>query len=197
MEFKLFDIWPTNVTVNDPGLRKYICLDHKLIPRSKGKLAKKKFGKGKVHIVERLINALQVPGHRGKKHKIMTHWATGKYSKKMKVVIDTFKIIEERTNENPLQVFINAIENAAPHDEITTIEYGGARYPVAVDTSPLRRISLAIRHIVWGAYDKAFDKKKKLPEALADEILLASKNSQDSFAIKKKIEIERQADSAR
>lgn len=198
MEFKLFDLWPqTNITINDPGLKKYIILDPKLFPRSKGRLAKKKFGKAKMHIVERLINQLQVPGHRGKKHKIITEWATGKYNKKVKIVIKAFKIIEEKTKQNPLQVFINAIENSAPRDEITTIEYGGARYPIAVDISPLRRLALAIRHIVWGAYDKSFNKKLRIHEALAEEILLASKNSMESYAIKRKTEIEKQADSAR
>ncbi|MEM2772692.1 MAG: 30S ribosomal protein S7, partial [Candidatus Pacearchaeota archaeon] len=111
--------------------------------------------------------------------------------------IKAFKIIEEKTKQNPLQVFINAIENSAPRDEITTIEYGGARYPIAVDISPLRRLALAIRHIVWGAYDKSFNKKLRIHEALAEEILLASKNSMESYAIKRKTEIEKQADSAR
>ena len=36
-----------------------------------------------------------------------------------------------------LWIFVKAIENAAPREEITTIEYGGARYPQAVDCSPL------------------------------------------------------------
>lgn len=197
MEFKIFDLWSTDVVVNDPGLKRYIVLDSKLFPKSKGRLAKKKFGKAKMHIIERLINQLQVPGHRGKKHKIITEWATGKYNKKVKIVIKAFKIIEEKTKQNPLQIFINAIENAAPRDEVTTIEYGGARYPIAVDISPLRRLALAIRHIVWGAYDKSFNKKQKIHETLAEEILFASKNSPESFAIKRKIEIERQADSAR
>jgi len=195
--FKLFDLWPCDVTIKDPGLKRYINIEPKLFPKSKGKFAKKRFGKVKVNIVERLINMLQIPGHRGKKHKIITHWATGKYNKKVKIVINAFKIIEEKTRQNPLQVFVNAIENATPRDEITTIEYGGARYPVAVDTSPLRRISLAIRHIVWGAYDRSFNSKKKIYEALAEEIIEASQNNPDSFSIKKKIEIEKQADSAR
>jgi small subunit ribosomal protein S7 len=195
--FKLFDIWPCDVVVNDPGLKRYINLDPRLFPKTKGKFAKKRFGKIKMHIVERLINALQVPGHRGKKHKIITHWASGKYNKEVKIVIKAFKLIEEKTKQNPLQIFVNAIENSAPRDEITTIEYGGARYPVAVDISPMRRIALAIRHIVWGAYDRGFNSKKKIHEALAEEIIAASENSQDSFAIKKKIEMERQADSAR
>ncbi|MEM2932778.1 MAG: 30S ribosomal protein S7 [Candidatus Pacearchaeota archaeon] len=197
-KFKLFDLWDvSNIVVNDPGLKRYLNLDPRLIPRSCGRLAKKRFAKIKMHVIERLINMLQVPGHRGKKHRIITRWATGKFNKKMAIVIDVFKKIEAQTNENPIQVFVRAIENASPCDEITTIEYGGARYPVAVDTSPSRRLMLALRHMVWGAYDNSFNKKQDLVNALASEIVLASKNSSDSFAIKKRTEIERQADSAR
>ncbi|MEM1535409.1 MAG: 30S ribosomal protein S7 [Candidatus Pacearchaeota archaeon] len=198
MEFKIFDLWPvSNVVVSDPGLKRYINLEPRLMPRSYGKLSKKRFAKTKMHIVERLIGFLQVPGHRGKKHRIITEWSMGKFNKKVKLVIEVFKKIEAETKQNPIQVLVNAIENAAPHDEITTIEYGGARYPVAVDTSPLRRLVLALRHMVWGAYDAAFNKKQTIADALAKEIILASKASPDSFAIKKKIEIEKQADSAR
>jgi len=197
MEFKIFDLWDSNVVVNDPGLKRYICLEPRLMPRSTGRLAKKRFAKAKMNIVERLATLLQVPGHRGKKHRIMTNWATGKYSKKVKIVIEALKKVEAETKQNPIQVLVKAIENAAPHDEITTIEYGGARYPVAVDVSPSRRVAIALRQIVWGAYDKSFNKKKGIVNALAEEIILAFKNSPDSFAVKKKNEVERQADSAR
>ncbi len=197
INFKIFGKWDvSNIEIHDIGLKRYICLKPMLMPKTYGR-ARQRFSKANVNIVERLINMLQVPGHRGKKHKIMTHWATGKFNKKAKAVIECFKIIEERTKQNPIQVLINAIENAAPHDEITTIEYGGARYPQAVDTSPQRRLSIALRNIVHGAYDKCFDKAKSLPEALADEIIAAANNSNESFAITKKIEIEKQADSAR
>lgn len=193
---KVFDLYDTSdIVVEDPGLKRYILVEPRITVKSRGK-NREKFGKGKIHIVERLINALAVPSHRGKKHKIITRVA-GKYYQQTKIVLGTFKLIEEKTKENPIQVFVKAIENAAPRDEITTIEYGGARYPQAVDTSPIRRINLAIKNIVHGAQDKSFNKKTKLIEALANEIIAASKNSNESFAVTKKIEIEKQADSAR
>ena len=92
---------------------------------------------------------------------------------------------------------MKAIENAAPRDEITVIEYGGARYPQAVDVSPLRRVNIAIKNLVHGAGDKAFGKKKKISQTLAEEIILASEENGESFALKKKKEFEAQADSAR
>ena len=193
---KLFNIYDVSeVKVEDPGLRRYINLDARLLLKSKGRHVEK-FGKAKVHIVERLINELSVPGHRGKKHKVMTK-VSGKYTREANVVLETFKMIAERTKENPVQILVRAIENASPKDEITTIEYGGARYPQAVDIAPLRRISLALRNIVHGAHDKAFGKKKDIQETLANELILASQGSNESFAVTKKIEIQKQADSAR
>ncbi len=191
--FNLYDV--SEVKVEDFGLKRYINLDSRMLVKSHGR-AREKFGKGKVNIVERLINVLATPGHRGKKHKIMTR-VTGKYTQSANIVIEAFKIIETRTKENPVQVLVRAIEMASPRDEITTIEYGGARYPQAVDCSPLRRINLALKNMVHGAHDKAFDSKRKIQETLANEIILASRGSSESFAITKKIEMEKQADSAR
>lgn len=191
--FGLYDL--SEVKVEDPGLKRYINLDARLIAKSHGR-HREKFGKSKVNIIERLINVLATPGHRGKKHKIITRVA-GKYSQEARIVLETLKIIEERTKQNPVQVLVKAIENSAPRDEITTIEYGGARYPQAVDISPLRRVNLALRNIVHGAHDKAFGTKKDIQETLANEIILASQKSNESFAVTKKIEMEKQADSAR
>ncbi len=193
---RIFDLFDTEgIKVEDPGLRRYIGLDIKLTLKISGR-ARRKFGKVKRNVVERLIGLLEVPGHRGKKHKIMTK-ATGKFSKKAKVVIEALKILQERTKQNPIHVLIKAIENCAPRDEITVIEYGGARYPQAVDCSPLRRLNLALRNIVHGAQDKSFNKRKNLTQALVSEIELAYQNNNESHAIAKKHEMEKQADSAR
>lgn len=194
---KIFDIYETEtLVVGDPGLKRVINLTPKLSLKSHGRI-KKDFHQSKINIVERLANLVAVPGHRGKKQKIMTSQASGKYTRNMKVVIKAMKIIEEKTKENPLQIIIRAIEKASPREEVTTVEYGGAKYPQAVDTSPLRRVNLTLRLIVHGAYDKTFNKKTKLPEALANEIILASQEASDSAAVQKKNEVEKQANSAR
>jgi small subunit ribosomal protein S7 len=192
--FDLYDI--SEVEVKDPGLKGVINLDYALVIKSRGRF-REKFGKANVNIVERLINTASVPGHRGKKHKIMTRWATGKYNKNAKQVLDAFEIIHKKTGENPIQVLVNAIEHGCPMDEVTMIQYGGARYPQAVDSSPLRRVSVALRNISHGAYDKSFDKKKTFSRALAEEIMATASGSGDSAAVAKKGELERQADSAR
>jgi small subunit ribosomal protein S7 len=196
MDFKIFDLYETNIAVKDPALRQIINLQPKLILKSQGRYTQK-FGQTKVNIVERLMNRIAVSGHRGKKHKVAKGNATGKYSKNMKIVLEAFKLIEKKTQKNPVEILIKAIESSAPRDEITVIEYGGARYPQAVDVSPLRRVSLALRWITQGASDKAFNKKKTIVQGLAEEIMLVAESNGDSFAYRKKNESEKQADSAR
>lgn len=194
---KVFDLYDVeNIVINDPGLKRVINLTPKLVLKSHGR-AKGNFSKTKVNIVERLANLIAVPGHRNKKQKIMTSWASGKYSKNMKVVLEAFKIIEAKTKENPVAMLVLAIEKSSAREEVTTIEYGGAKYPQAVDMSPLRRVNLTLRLMVHGAYDKSFGKKTKIEEALANEIILAAKESNDSVAVSKKNEMEKQANSAR
>lgn len=196
-KFKIFDLYDTeDINVGDPGLKEFINLQPKLILKSHGRNVQK-FGQTKVNIVERLINRIGVSGHRGKKHKIAKGHATGKYSKNMKIVLEAFSIIEKKTDKNPIAVLVKAIESSAPCDEITVIEYGGARYPQAVDVSPLRRVNLALRWITQGASDKSFNKKKTIVQGLAEEIMLAAQSNGESFAFRKKNESEKQADSAR
>lgn len=196
-QFKIFDMYDvTEVVVEDEGLKDAINLDARLVLKDAGRNVQR-FGKLKVNVVERLMNRVAVAGHRGKKHKIEKGNATGKYSRNMKIVLEALKLVEKRTNKNPVQILVKAIENSAPRDEITVIEYGGARYPQAVDVSPIRRVNLALRWLTQGASDKAFKKKKTFSQALAEEILLASENNGESFAARKKNESEKQADSAR
>ncbi|MFC1710839.1 30S ribosomal protein S7 [Nanoarchaeota archaeon] len=195
--FKIFDLYDIGeIKVEDPGLKAAINLEPKLILKSQGK-GYQKFGQTKVNVVERLMNKLSVAGHRGKKHKLSLGHTTGKYSKNMGLVLEAFKIIENKTKQNPVAVLVKAIENAAPRDETTVIEYGGARYPQAVDVSPLRRVNIALKHLVHGGSDKAFNKKKTIAQGLAEEIIMAAEANGESFAMRKKNEAEKQADSAR
>lgn len=197
VQFKLFDLYDVSaIEIKDVALKPYINITPKLLLKSHGRVGEK-FAKTKVNVIERLAARLQVPGHVGKKHKIITNWASGKYNKTMSIIVDTLEIIQKKTNKNPVQVLVTAIENGSPRDEITVIEHGGARYPQAVDTSPIRRVDLAIRWFVTGAYTKAFGKKSKMAETLANEIIKASENSNESFAKNKANDAEKQADGAR
>ena len=138
-----------------------------------------------------------IPGHKGKKHKLTSYPMSGKSSQAAKLVEDCFSIIEQRTKQNPIKVFVEALESAAPREEIISIEYGGARYPKAVECGPQRRVDVALRHMVQGAFSKSFNSKKGGATALADEIIAAFQRSPNSTAISKKLELERQSDASR
>jgi small subunit ribosomal protein S7 len=197
IQFKLFDKYDVSqIEIKDQGLKNAINLQPKLIVKSYGRNVVK-YGQAKVNIVERLMNKISCAGHRGKKHKIEKGNASGKYTKNMGIVLDALKMVEKKTGKNPVEVLVQAIENSSPRDEVTVIEYGGARYPQAVDVSPLRRINLALKHLCQGASDRAFGKKKTLAQGLAEEIVMASEQNGESVSVRKRKESEAQADSAR
>jgi small subunit ribosomal protein S7 len=195
---KLFNRWGTEgVSVEDAGLQRYISVEPRIVPKTGAKYAGRRFHKSKVFIVERLINKVMIPGHKSGKHTRTSEGATGKAITATNIVERAFANVERMTKENPIKVFVKAVENAAPREEILTIEYGGARYPKAVECAPQRRIDIALRLFVEGSADKAFNKKKGIENALAEEIVAAYRMDPKSTAISKKVEVERQADSAR
>lgn len=202
-DLKVFGKWSTeDVVVNDPSLKPYINLEPRLLPHTHGRHAKKPFGKANVHIVERLINKVMRSG--ASSYKVAGHFMRREHrslmSKKMKayeVVKEAFEIIEKRTKQNPIQVLIRAIENAAPREDTTTVMFGGIRYHLAVDISPMRRLDVALRNIALGASAKCYRNKMSYAEALAEEIIAAANKDAKSYAYSKKEEIERIAQSSR
>ena len=197
-DIKAFNRWSLEgIKVEDPGLHSFITLQPRIVPKTGARYAGNRFYKSKTFIVERLINKLMVPGHKGKKHYKTSYHMSGKAQTAYGIVEEAFKLIEKTTKENPIKVFVKALENAAQREEIITIEYGGARYPKAVECSPQRRVDLVLRHMTQGAYHKTFNTKKSIVNSLADEIINAYRMSNTSHAIAKKLEIERQADGSR
>ncbi len=197
-EIKAFNRWDTSdIKVDDVGLKDYIVLAPRIVPRTGARYAGNRFHKSKVFIVERFMNKIMVPGHKSKKHFKSSSHITGKASKAYDITEKVFRVIETRTKENPIKVFVKALENASQREEIITIEYGGARYPKSVECAPQRRVDLALRHMTQGSYHKSFNSKKMIEECLADEIINAYKLSSASNAIAKKLEVERQADASR
>lgn len=122
---------------------------------------------------------------------------TGKKIKALHTVERALIKAEAKLKQNPLAILVKAVENAAPREEVIAIEYGGARYPKAVDVAPQRRVDLALRNMTQGAYVKTFNKKTKIDDALADEIISAAQSSGRSNAIAKKRDLERQAASSK
>ncbi len=199
-EMKLFGRWDFNVEVKDEGLKRYISLNPIYIPHTSGRLIGKQFGKSKMNIVERLVNKLMRSGQGTKKvagRYIRGGGGTGKKQNAIKIVKNAFEIIEKRTKKNPIQVFIDAVQNAGPNEETTTIIYGGIKYHQAIDVSVQRRVDFALKYISLGAFATAFNSKKSIGQCLADEIMWAANSDTKSYAIQRKEETERIARSAR
>jgi small subunit ribosomal protein S7 len=193
-EIKLFNKYPSSgISVGDPGLRDYVSLKPVMVPRSFGRHAEKKFQKSKVNIIERLVNKLYSPGHKGKKHWRTSEFCTGKSATATKIVRKTLEILERQTKKNPIETIAKAVENASPREEVTVIEMAGIRVPKQVDTSPQRRVDLALRWLIQGTFQATVNKKTPFEEGLAAEIIAASNNDPKSFAVSKKVETERQA----
>ncbi len=195
---KLFGRWSTEIEVRDLGLKPYINLSPMFVPYSAGRTIKKQFWKSKKSIVERLVGKLMVPGHKGKKHYWTSGPDSGKINTQYNIIKKTFEIIEQRTKQNPVEVFVRALEVSTPREGIATIEYGGVRYPKAADLAPQRRLDLTLRWMVQGAFVHSVRGKKHISETLADEIIAArNSDASKSNAVNKRIELERQAGASR
>eukprot|EP00992_Anisonema_acinus_P014724 TRINITY_DN9427_c0_g1_i1.p2 TRINITY_DN9427_c0_g1~~TRINITY_DN9427_c0_g1_i1.p2 ORF type:complete len:197 (+),score=41.66 TRINITY_DN9427_c0_g1_i1:65-655(+) len=179
----LFRRWSASeVEVSDLSLQDYISKKNSFLPHSLVRYNVKRFRKAQCPIVERLTNSLMYHGrNNGKKMMAVRH------------VKSCFEIISLVTDQNPIQVLVDAIQKSGPREDSTRVGTAGVVRRQSVDVSPLRRVNQAIYLITVGAREAAFRTIKTFPECLADEIINAAKGSSNSYAIKKKDEIERVA----
>jgi small subunit ribosomal protein S7 len=183
----LFGKYPfEGIEVHDPGLIPYLYLHPVYAPHTEGRLSGRPFLKARMHLVERLANHLMKGGN-----------FTGKKSKALATVRRAFDELAQKEGKNPLQLLVDAVENAAPREEVTRLQFGGISVPRAVDASPARRLNVAIRNLAQGAIQASHKSTKAISSCLADEIRLAAKGDLTSFAVGRKEEVERVAQSAR
>lgn len=186
-ELLLFNKWSmSEVDIEDIGLQKYVNLRPIIIPHSSGRHTSQRFKKTEVNIVERFINKLMRPGKNAGKKALVTN-----------AMETAFELIHLKTNSNPIQVLVHAVQNAAPREEITRLSYGGVAQPQAVDVAPLRRVDLSLRFLTEGITSSSFSTLKSLAEIISDELIAAAKNDASSAGVRKKQELERIAYSAR
>lgn len=180
---KLFGKWTfENIEVRDTGLKRYIKIQPIYLPHSGGRHEAQKFRKSDMNIVERFINDLMKPGSSG-----------GDKSRVTGAMRAAFDIINIKTGRNPVEMVVRAIENSSPNEDTTRIGYGGVVYRLAVDISPQRRIDLALRFIIKGIKEQTFGNRKTFEEIIADQIIGASNNDGNNFAVRRKREMERVA----
>ncbi len=183
----LFGKYPfEGIEIHDPGLAPHLYVHPIYSPHTEGKLSGRPFMKAHMHLVERLANNLMKGGK-----------FTGKKSKAITTIKLAFDEVAAREKANPLQLLVNAVENAAPREEVTRLQFGGISVPRAVDSAPARRASVAIRNLALGAIQASRKSTRPIHSCLASEIILASKADLTSFAVGRKEEVERVAQSAR
>ena len=107
-------------------------------------------------LVTRLINKMMVDGQRAKSQKIL-------YS--------AFDLIKERTGNEPIEVFEQALKNIMPVLEVRARRVGGANYQVPVEVRPDRRSTLGLR---WLVNYSRLRGEKTMEERLASEIMDAA-----------------------
>ena len=193
----LFNRWDTSgVVFKDKGVECVTNLKPIIVPRTDGKHRSRPRD---INIVERFMNKLMVPGHKGKKHKITSGCCTGRTQTLYNAIKNAFIEIEKRTKKNPIQIFINAVENSAVLEEVAAYRLGGIIARKAVSVSPQRRVDIALRHLAQGIYKINCQKPGKTPlyKIIADEIIKAANNDVKSFAISEKTRIEKEAEGAR
>jgi small subunit ribosomal protein S7 len=181
----LFGKWETtDIHYEDPSTRRYLSVTP--VAHTMGRHAQKQFKKSELSVVERLANRLMKTGSNA-----------GKKQQALQIVRDAFDIVHERTDENPIQVLVSAVENAAPREETVRLKYGGISVPQAVDTAPQRRVDQALKFLADGAHSSSFKTPTDAAEALANQLVGAADYDVQTYAIGQKEEKERVAAAAR
>lgn len=113
----------------------------------------------------------------------------GKRSISETIFYDALTLIQDRTKNEPLDVFKKAIENVKPVLEVKSRRVGGSTYQVPMEVSPKRRQSLAIRWLLGFSKGRS---EKTMADRLANELIDAFNNRGGS--IKKKDDTHRMAE---
>lgn len=125
-------------------------------------------------VITKLINQIMIDGKRGKAQKI---------------VYKAFDMVQEKVNQNPLDVFTKAMENITPALELKSRRVGGSNYSVPVEVAPYRAQALALRWLTNASRARG---GKSMAEKLANEIIDAS--NETGAAFKKKEDTHKMAE---
>ena len=125
-------------------------------------------------LVTKLVNSIMLDGKKGVAQK---------------VVYGAFDIIKEKTGNEPLDVFTQAMENIMPVLETKTHRVGGANYQVPMEVRPARRQTLGLRWLT--AYSRARG-ERTMAERLAGELMDAANNT--GAAVKKREDTHKMAE---
>jgi len=125
-------------------------------------------------VVSKFVNALMLDGKKNTARRIM---------------YEAMDIVAEKTKQEPLEIFKQAMTNVAPMVEVRSRRVGGATYQVPVDVREERRQALAIR---WLKNYALARRDHTMSSRLANELIAASKG--EGSAVKKRDDIHRMAE---
>ncbi len=113
----------------------------------------------------------------------------GKRSICTRIIYDAFDQLKKKTNEEPLTIFLKALENVKPFFEVKSRRVGGSTYQVPVEIRDSRREALAMRWVIQAARDRS---GRSMAEKLSAELLDAFNSTGTAF--KKKEDTHRMAE---
>merc|ERR1712100_591590 len=179
-EVKLFGKWSfDDIEVRDISLVDYIACkgDHAVyLPHTAGRYQQKRFRKASCPIIERLVCCLMRKGRN-----------SGKKLMAVRIVQHTLEIIHLLTDQNPIQVVVDAIINSGPREDSTRVGGAGVVRRQAVDMSPFRRVNYALYLLATGARESSFRNLKTMAEVLAEEIINAARGSSNSYGLRRRM----------
>jgi small subunit ribosomal protein S7 len=128
----------------------------------------------KSKLITRLINRVMADGKKGKAQTIL---------------YKSFGIVKERTNQEPMEIFEQALKNIMPVLEVKARRVGGSNYQVPVEVRAERRTTLGLRWLVNYARLRG---EKTMEERLANEIMDAANNT--GQAVKRREDVHKMAE---
>jgi len=125
-------------------------------------------------LVSKFVNCMMMEGKKGISETILYR---------------AMEIIEQKTQKNPVEVFVQSLENVKPLVEVKSRRVGGATYQVPVEIRPERRQALGIRWIINYSRNRS---EKTMYQRLAGELMDAFNNT--GASVKKKEDTHKMAD---
>ena len=113
----------------------------------------------------------------------------GKKTVAERILYDALEKIGQKTGDDPMIVFKQAIENVKPTVEVKSRRVGGSTYQVPVEVRPGRRLALSFRWIIAAAKSRS---EKTMRQKLAGELMDAAERK--GSAIKKREDTHRMAE---
>ena len=113
----------------------------------------------------------------------------GKKSIAFNIFYDAIDIVSEKTENNGLEVWKEALNNVMPHVEVRSRRVGGANFQIPMQVRPDRKITLGMKWMIIYARGR---NERSISQKLAAEIIAASK--EEGAAVKKRTEVHRMAE---